>query len=322
MRVSTEAAFISALRTIATSSAARGLADDAAVLEIGGTRLVLTMDAIVEGVHFLPDDPPGTVAWKLVGTNVSDLAAKGAVPTGCLLTYSLAGNDAWDAAFLTGLDEASNFFGIPLLGGDTVRQPPGSGRSLSLVAFGEPRIGVAVPSRSGARIGDRLWVSGTIGDAGLGLALLRCERETDRVSRDALIGAYRVPRPSPLLGVALAPHVSAMMDVSDGVLIDARRLAEASQAAVVVDLDRLPLSHAFTQTAGGDLDGRLFAATAGDDYCLLFTVSPERESGMLAEAERCGASLHAIGRVMGGRGLTVLYDGDPVPLPTSIGYEH
>jgi thiamine-monophosphate kinase len=139
--MNTEAAFIDALRAIATSSAARGLSDDAAVLEIGGSRLVLTMDAIVEGVHFLSDDPPETIAWKLVAVNVSDLAAKGAAPRGCLLSYALAQDDAWDSAFLRGLSEASEVFGIPLLGGDTVRQPAGSPRSFSLVALGEPVAG-------------------------------------------------------------------------------------------------------------------------------------------------------------------------------------
>jgi thiamine-monophosphate kinase len=320
--VSTEAAFITALRAIATSPAARGLADDAAVLEIGGSRLVLTMDAIVEGVHFLADDPPETVAWKLVATNVSDLAAKGALPCGCLLTYPLAGDDTWDAAFLRGLDDACRHFAIPLLGGDTVRQPSGSTRSLALVALGEPDHGVVAPSRSTAHPGDKLWVSAAIGDAGLGLALLQGQRRAGRTSHDALARAYRQPQPDALLGMALAPHVSAMMDVSDGLMIDMQRLAAASKVAAVLELDRVPLSQAFVRTAGEDLQARLFAATAGDDYCLLLAAPPSSEGSLhLAAAER-GAALHCVGRIMDGRGLSVLHYGEPIALPDRLGYEH
>jgi len=320
--VSTEANFITALRAIATSPAARGLADDAAVLDIGSSRLVLTMDAIVEGVHFLGDDPPETVAWKLVATNVSDLTAKGARPRGCLLTYPLTGDDAWDAAFLCGLDEACSHFAIPLLGGDTVHQPSGSPRNLSLTALGEPHQDVAVPSRNGAGPGDRLWVSAAIGDAGLGLALLKGELRTDHVSHDALVAAYRRPQPDPELGLALAPYVSAMMDVSDGLMIDTQRLATASEVAAVIELDQVPLSRAFLMTAGGDLGARLFAAAAGDDYCLLLAAPASSQSAILAAAAMCKASLYPIGRIMEGQGLSLLYDGEAITLPARLGFEH
>jgi thiamine-monophosphate kinase len=320
--VSSEAAFIAALRAIATSPAARGLADDAAVLELGSSRLVLTMDAIVEGVHFLPDDPADTVAWKLVATNVSDLSAKGATPRGCLLTYPLAADESWDAEFLRGLEEACRTFAIPLLGGDTVRQPGGSPRSFSLVALGEPAVGAAVPSRCSARAGDVLWVTAPIGDAGLGLAVLRGERQTDRESREALIAAYRCPRPNVPLGVALAPCVTAMMDLSDGLLIDAQRLAAASEVGAVLELDRVPLSRAYVQTVGEGCDERLFAAAAGDDYCLLFTAPPGAEAQLRNAALACRAAVYPIGRIMGGRGLTVLFDGEPVELPPRLGFEH
>lgn len=320
--MSSEASFIAALRAIATSDAARGLLDDAAVFDFGGSRLVLTMDAIVECVHFLPDDPPETVAWKLVATNVSDLAAKGAVPKGCLLSYPLAVEGGWDTAFLQGLAEACRAFAIPLLGGDTVRQPPGSARSFALVALGEPVAGVPVPSRATAVAGDRLWLSGPIGDAGMGLALLRAEQVAASEYRDALVAAYRKPTPNCALGVALAPHVSAMMDVSDGLLVDTRRLADASGVAAVIDLDRLPLSRAFVATSGEAVDQRLSAATAGDDYCLLLAAAPAREEALLAAARTGEGLLHPIGRIMGGRGLTVLFNGEAVPLPMHLGYEH
>lgn len=320
--MSSETAFIAALRTIATSPAARGLTDDAAVLDIGNSRLVLTMDAIVEGVHFLANDPPDTIAWKLVATNVSDLAAKGALPKGCLLSYPLADDKSWNTAFLAGLDAASRHFNIPLLGGDTVRQPLGSARSFSLVAFGEPLRGVPVPSRAEARRGDQIWISGVVGDAGLGLALLRGERRAERESYNALVAAYRQPRPNPALGIALAPHVSAMMDVSDGVLIDMQRLAEASGVAAVIDLNRLALSSAYTMTAGDSLDSRIFAASAGDDYCLLLAAPPRNEAAIRAAATAYDSDLHCIGQIDEGHALTLLYDNQPIPLPAHIGFEH
>ena len=320
--MSSEASFITALRAIATSPAARGLADDAAVLDFGGSRLVLTMDAIVEGVHFLADDPPETIAWKLVATNVSDLTAKGAVPVGCLLTYPLASDETWDIRFLKGLADACRHFAISLLGGDTVRQPIGSARSFSLVALGEPRVGVAVPSRDGAKAGDLLWVSATLGDAGLGLALLQGHRGTDDDSREALVSSYRCPAPDPALGAALAPHVSAMMDVSDGLLIDARRLAAASAVAAIIDLERVPLSRAYIQAAGNELEDRLFAASAGDDYCLLFAAPTQATAALLGNAASCGASLYQLGHVVDGAGLTIVSGGRSIPLPTRLGFEH
>jgi thiamine-monophosphate kinase len=320
--VSSEAAFIAALRAIATSSAARGLADDAAVLEIGSSRLVLTMDALVEGVHFLPDDPPETVAWKLVATNVSDLAAKGALPKGCLLAYPLADEDAWDAAFLKGLKAACETFAIPLLGGDTVRQPEGSARSFALVALGEPAPDVAIPDRSGARADDGLWLSGPVGNAGLGLEVLRGRLRPDNESQQALIAAYRTPRPDPLLGVALAPYVSAMMDVSDGVLIDAHRLAEASDVAAHITLDTLPLSPALMRAVGSGVQERIAAASAGDDYCLLMAVPLAEETALLQAAEELGRTLHPIGRIEPGHGLRLSFDGKPVAVPAKLGFEH
>ncbi|MET1754912.1 thiamine-phosphate kinase [Novosphingobium sp. RD2P27] len=320
--MSTEAAFITALRALATSSAARQLADDAAVLEIGGTRLVLTMDSIVEGVHFLSADPPETVAWKLVATNVSDLAAKGAVPRGCLLSYALSTADEWNAAFLRGLRLACETYSIPLLGGDTVRQPNGSARSFSLVALGEPAAGVEVPSRGGACVGDELWVTGSLGDAGLGLGILRGEHKAQSADRDTLVSRYRTPMPDVSLGVALAPLVHAMMDVSDGVLIDAGRLAAASGLAAVVELDRLPLSDEYMSSLGCTLTSCLFAATAGDDYCLLFAAPPRIRDDLIAAAKEQAQKLHCIGRITEGEGLVLLFDGQIIPPPARLGYEH
>lgn len=320
--VTAEIAFIAALRAIATAPAARGLMDDAAVLEVGGAQLVLTMDAIVEGVHFLSDDPAESVAWKLVATNVSDLSGKGAKPRGCLLTYPLAADQAWNADFLRGLEQACAAFAIPLLGGDTVRQPQGSARSFSLVAIGEVAAASAVPSRQGARAGDIIWVTGPIGDAGLGLRLLKNELQATPQNHDVLVSRYRRPLPQPLLGQALAAHATAMMDVSDGLLIDASRLAAASEMAALIELDRVPLSRSFIETCGDGLEERCHAASAGDDYCLLLTAAPEAEALMHLAARDAQGSIYRVGRIMNGRGLGLLHAGESIPLPSRLGFEH
>ncbi|MGQ0661400.1 thiamine-phosphate kinase [Sphingosinicella sp.] len=313
--MSSEAAFIDSLRALATDSAARGLLDDAAALTVGGETLVLTHDMIAEGVHYLPDDPPADVAWKLVAVNLSDLAAKGARPIGALLGFSL-GEESWDRAFAEGLGPALAAFGMPLLGGDTVALPAGAPRVLGLTALG--RAGPIVPSRAGAVPGDRLWVSGSIGDAGAGLKLLREGKDEPA----ALIERYRNPRPRLQAGQRLAGLVSAMMDVSDGLLIDAARLAAASRCGSAIRLDWLPLSTALLDLGGDDRATRLAAASAGDDYELLFAAPPDRTSAIEALADELGLPLSTIGQCEPGTGLRLL-DGDmPVPLPERLGFEH
>ena len=306
-----ESDFIQSLRALAGAPAARGLLDDAAVLDFAGATLVLTHDMLVEGVHYLPDDPPTDVAWKLVAVNLSDLAAKGARPVGVLLGYSLGG-DEWDRAFVAGLGTALTAFGLPLLGGDTVR---GSGpRTLALTAVGEAS--GPVPSRAGGRPGDHLWVSGSIGDSGAGLRGLKGEIAAD----PALIERYRTPRPRLEAGRRLAPLVEAMMDVSDGLLIDASRLAEASGVAAEIDLASLPLSQAFLAALGEGLDARLAAATAGDDYELLFAAAPHRAAELLELQEQLVLPLNRIGTLVEGSGLRLSEGDGPVPLPTRLGW--
>jgi thiamine-monophosphate kinase len=311
--VSRESAFIDSLRALASHPAARGLTDDAAVLEFGGRTLVLTHDMLVEGIHFLPDDPPEDVAWKLVAVNLSDLAAKGARPVGVLIGYSLAGEAEWDRRFVAGLETALHSFSTPLLGGDTVSAP---GRTLSLTAIGEAD--GPVPSRSGGEPGDRLWVSGSIGDSGAGLRCLRGELPFS----EPLVESYRRPTPRLAAGARLAPLVRAMMDVSDGLLIDAARLASASRVEIELDLAALPISEAFTAACGGDRSTRLAAATAGDDYELLFAAPPGTTAQIQAVSEALALPLTPIGLLCAGAGLRLTQDGESVPLPASLGWEH
>lgn len=314
--MSAESDFIDAIRTFARDEAARRLRDDAAVLDVAGARLVITHDMIAEGVHFLPSDPPGDVAWKLLAVNLSDLAAKGAEPIGVLLGYALARSPAWDADFVRGLGSALDAFGIALLGGDTVAVPDDAPRSFGMTAIG--RASGPVPSRAGASEGDQLWVSGAIGDAGVGLRICRGDLDGPQ----SLVDRYRRPRPRLELGRRLASSVTAMMDVSDGLLIDAGRMAEASRIGLTIDIRALPLSQFLIDLVGDERPSRMEAATAGDDYELLFAAPRETASDILAIADELGVSLTRIGGFGGAPGLR-LTDGDAlVPLPAKLGFEH
>lgn len=305
--MSAEADFIAHLRRFATDPAARGLIDDAAVLPVAAGDLVLTHDMIVEGVHFLADSDPVFLAWKLIAVNVSDLAAKGARPIGALLGFSL-GDDQWDRRFAQGLEAALGAFSLDLLGGDTVRLPPGAPRILGLTAIGQaPACGA--PSRSGAQAGDRLWVTGTIGDAGAGLQLCRADAAEPR----ALTEAYLRPKPRLDEGIALAPQVSAMMDVSDGLLIDAQRMAAASELMVRIDLAAIPLSVDYIGFAGDTCDSRLAAATAGDDYELLFALPKDATPHVAATC---------IGAFAGGEGIALVDGEAAIALPDRLGFLH
>lgn len=299
-----ESAFIASLRALAGDPAARGLLDDAAVVPPPVGPLVLTHDMIVEGVHYLPDDPPEDVAWKLVAVNLSDLAAKGARPLGVLLGYPL-GEAEWDRRFVGGLGAVLAHFEVPLLGGDTVSSGRGA-RMLGLTALGEaPATGA--PSRTGARLDDILYVTGRIGAAGLGLAIALGQAEGPAET----LAAYRRPIPRLAEGRRLAPAAHAMMDVSDGLLIDAARMAEASGLGLAIDLDAVPLAHACPATRAG----QLAAVTAGDDYELL-VAAPE---GLTLPGD---TPLTAIGRFRTEPGLTLVDAAGPVPLPARLGYEH
>ena len=306
-----EGEVIARLRRFATDPAARGLLDDAAVID----GLVLTHDTIAEGVHFLPFDPPASVGWKLVAVNLSDLAAKGATPAGALLSLTISGPGEWEQAFLGGIEAACESYGLPLLGGDTIALPAGSPRVLGLTAFG--RRGSRVPDRAGAEAGDALWLVGTLGDAAAGLAMLTNDRKAD----GPLVDIFRRPIPQLEAGRAIAPHAHAMMDVSDGLLLDGKRMAEASGCEMMIELDALPLSSAFVAERGQDRSARLFAATGGDDYALLAALPPNFDLETLSLPSRTRVS--RIGSLVAGKApLSLTHAGEPVDLPERLGFEH
>ena len=266
------------------------------MLQVGRETLILTHDSMASGVHFLPDADPADVAWKLVATNISDLAAKGAEPLGVLLGYTLGGSEA-DARFLIGLAEALAEYRAPLLGGDTIatKAPP----SYGLTALGRATH-TPVPSRAGARAGDGVWLTGALGAAMLGLEALRAGAHDPAQSE-----AYRRPRALLAEGQALAPLVTAMMDVSDGLLLDATRLALASGVTLAIDSAAVPIATPEARRAE--------ALRWGDDYQLLFTLP----AGLTPPV-----SATRIGSVLADTGAPLLLDGLPPPAGDPLGYRH
>ncbi|MDT7951454.1 MAG: thiamine-phosphate kinase [Acetobacteraceae bacterium] len=270
------------------------LLDDAALLPPPpGRELVLTVDAIVEGVHFLPNDPPDLVARKLLRVNLSDLAAKAATPLAYLLTISAprGTSDAWFARFAEGLGQDQQSFQISLLGGDTTSTP--GPVSLTVTAIGHVGPGKMV-RRSGARAGDGLWVSGTIGDGALGLLAIRGEI-ADPAGR--LADRYRLPQPR--LGLVDPSLVRAAMDVSDGLVQDLGHLCRASRVGATIFAERVPRSMSTPEWLVQSLTG-------GDDYELLMAVGPEQEPTFQAHADRRGIPVTRIGTTDAAPGVRVL----------------
>jgi thiamine-monophosphate kinase len=230
-------------RPLATDPGALGLVDDAALLKSSGDDLVVTTDAIVEGVHFLAGDPPDTIARKALRVNLSDLAAKGAVPAGFVLTLALQDvKEQWLAPFARALGEDAAAFNCPVLGGDTVSTP--GPLMISITAFGRVPPGQMV-RRTDAQPGDLIAVTGTIGDAAMGLQALKGKSDgLDPPARDFLIQRYRVPQPRNALAIAIRDHASAAMDVSDGLAGDLTKLCAASGVSAAVSLADVPLSAA------------------------------------------------------------------------------
>ncbi|XUU59531.1 thiamine-phosphate kinase [Erythrobacter sp. HA6-11] len=275
------------LRELPLHPGARNLDDDCAVLEVGSETLVLTHDVMAEGTHFREDADIADVAWKLVAVNLSDLAAKGAEPIGVLLGHSLSADDD---RFVAGLKEALEAFSLPLLGGDTVKAE--GSRSFGLTAIGRAAH-TPVPSRSGAQIGDGVYVTGKLGRAMLGF-------EGDPQHLDAF------NRPRPLLneGKALSSHVTTMMDVSDGLLLDAFRMAQASQATFAINGMAAPVA---------DDNRRQDCLRWGDDYELLFTLPDGVEPPV--ECTR-------IGTVQPQGFASLVLDGEAIVNGEGLGYQH
>lgn len=300
-----------------------GLLDDAGLVDCrAGHRLVMTADAIVEGVHFLPEDPPDLVAKKLLRVNLSDLAAMGARPLYYLLTTALPDSfgAAWVAAFARGLGDDQRQYGVHLIGGDSVSTPGPA--TLSLTAIGEVAAGAEI-RRSGARAGDAVWVSGTIGDAFLGLEVLRGDLPgvAPRCA-EALIARYRIPEPRTELGPRLNGLAHAMIDVSDGLLADLGHICETSGCAATVALARLPFSSAALAILAEGWEQPAALAAGGDDYELLFTAPAAARAEIAELSAALNLPITAIGSIEPGAGVRLLdAEGRPVPV-AAAGWRH
>jgi thiamine-monophosphate kinase len=313
------------LRPLADAPEALGLLDDAAVIPSRpGFDLVITKDTIVEGVHFLASDPLDLVARKLLRVNLSDLAAKGAEPYGYFLAVAWPAGGGWEArrVFVQGLREDQEAFGLKLFGGDTVSTPGPFTASATLLGW--------VPAgrmtrRAGAKVGDVVLVTGTIGDGGLGLGAARGEGSGLAPADEAwLKGRYQLPAPRMGLGEAMRRWAHAAADVSDGLIADAGRIGTASGVRITLDLDKAPLSAAAGAWLSAQLDptaARLGLAAAGDDYEVLCTAPALAAAPLKAAAEALGFAMTEIGLVSAGSGVGVTSDGRDVAVVNS-GWRH
>lgn len=307
----------------AGASGAFDLTDDAAVLPgPPGEDWVVTTDTLVAGVHFLPDDPPADIARKALRVNLSDLAAMGAVAYGYTLAAALPAQtpEAWIAAFTGGLASDQQLFDVHLLGGDTVATP--GPLALSVTAFGKVGRGQAL-RRSTARGGDAVYVTGTIGDAALGLDVARGGLGfLPSADRGWLLSRYRLPMPQVRFGPALVGLASAALDISDGLLADIGHLCRRSGVGAEVDLARIPLSAAATEALSGEAACLDRIAGGGDDYELAFTVPDDREADLVGLAASMGIAVTPIGRTRSAPGIEVRdLDGRPF-VPDGSGYRH
>jgi thiamine-monophosphate kinase len=283
-----------------------GLTDDVAVLAPpAGHDLVLKTDAVVEGVHFNRSDPPDTIAKKALRANISDFAAKGATPSVYLLALALPDwPDAhWLAQFAKGLAEDQAEFNVTLAGGDTDRTPGALTVAVMMTGFVPHG---SVIRRSGAKPGDVVFVTGTLGDAGAGLALLKRDSIPRDAGEDYLVARYRVPRPRLAFGRGLRGIATGALDVSDGLIADLGHLAEVSHVHIEVSAPRVPLSDELAKLRGRDIAVIAEAATAGDDYEIAFS-APE-SCGPLIEriAVETNTRVTAVGRVMAGEGVVLV----------------
>jgi thiamine-monophosphate kinase len=299
---------------IASHPGALGLSDDAAVVTPPpGHDLVLKTDGAIAGVHFFREDDAGSVARKVLRMNLSDLAAKGAKPLGFLLSVALPADtgEAWLVGFATGLRADAEAYGCPLFGGDTDKTP--GPLSISVAMFGTVPQGSMV-KRAGARPGDIVFVSGTIGDAALGLLLRKgASWPLPDAQREHLLSRYLLPQPRTALAEAVRLYASAAMDVSDGLAGDFTKLCRVSQVAADIEAERVPLSDSARAAIESDSALREAALTGGDDFEILCTVPPDKADAFRAAAKSASIPVTAIGTIAAGQGVT-FRDGRGAPM--------
>lgn len=301
-------------------SADLGVGDDAALLRVSpGMQLAVSTDLLVEGTHFLAGTDPGRLGHKSLAVNLSDMAAMGATPRWATLALALPSvEDEWLAAFAGGMRALADAHATELVGGDTTRGP----LSICMTIFGEVPAGQAL-RRDGARVGDDVWVSGTLGDAAIGLAVLTGGRAPvlDAAATQACVRRLEAPQPQVALGIALRGAATAALDVSDGFAADLGHILHRSGVGAHIAFDRLPLSAALARFAGDDTV-RVAVLGGGDDYELCFTASPPAAAAVERAAGLAGVRVTRVGRIVSGSGLTIV-DGAGLPLQASrAGFDH
>lgn len=290
------------------SDATLGVGDDGAVLQVrDGYDLVVTTDTMVVGTHFFPDDEPRALGHKLVAVNVSDLAAMGAEPAWLSLALTLpAVDEAWLSAFAAGLSETADYYQCQLVGGDTTRGP----MSLTMVAKGTVPRGKAL-TRSGAKVGDYIYVTGTLGDAALGLKLCQGLHEVSKKHQSHILQRFHYPSARVALGQALRNLASSAMDLSDGLYSDIQHILKRSNVGASIDVSRLPLSQAVKDSCNSATALQL-ALSGGEDYELLFTVPEARRGSLDVLLSPYGIPVTCIGRITGVAGKLELKQGDQI----------
>lgn len=303
--------------------ATHDLKDDAASLVTRpGFDIVMTADAVVRGIHFLPDDPPALVARKALRVNLSDLAAKGAEPLCYLLCLALPHglDEGWIAGFASGLDADQHAYGIELAGGDTTSTT--GDLVVAITALGEVPIGRMI-RRSGGRPGDEVWVSGTIGDGALGLLAAQDRLpDLDLSDRAALVDRYRLPRPRLALGRRLVELDVSCMDVSDGLVQDLAHMTKLAGCAATIEGATLPMSTAAARACRRDPGLLASAVTGGDDYELLVVASPSQAAALARAASSSGTPLTRIGHLHPGEGVAVRDESGARMLLPRAGWQH
>lgn len=299
----------------AAHEGAASLRDDAAIYRPGaGCDIVITMDSLVAGVHFLADDRPDLVARKALRVNLSDLAAKGAAPAAYLLSVALTSGQeiTWLRQFADGLASDQRDFGCVLIGGDTISTP--GPLTITITAFGELPCG-GILRRGGARAGDLLYVSGSIGDAALGLRVIIGKAEAaDAADAEFLSNRYWLPQPRVSLAPVLRRHATAAMDISDGLIGDLALMCQASSLTARLDAHRVPLSDAARRMVDRD-PGRLeLCLTGGDDYEILCAVPPEAASAFERDCADAGIPVTCIGAFAAGEAPPLCLDADGRPM--------
>ncbi|RTR38343.1 thiamine-phosphate kinase [Shewanella canadensis] len=304
-------------RSISRRDVELSIGDDCALVQPALNKsIAISCDTLVENVHFYPDIPPQALGYKSLAVNLSDLASMGAEPAWMTLALTLPDvNEQWLTEFSSGLFDAAEYYGVALIGGDTTRGP----RSITITINGQVSTGKAL-TRGGAKNGDWIYVTGTIGDSALGLDVIRGKRHVDPEHHEYLVNRHYYPTPRVLAGQSLRGLASSAIDLSDGLASDIKHMLKRSQVGAVIDVNRLPISSAVTDSVSKD-EALNYALMGGEDYELLFTV-PEAQKGALETAlANAGVQFTQVGQITTGDSVKLIRDGERF-ISNNLGFEH